>query len=182
MDRAPGGARAPGSRLPLAGSPVDDPAILMATPQRAQPQPPQPNQLHPQHRRMLEQSQNRNRQNRDRNDNRNRQNQRRPRDPYANLMSKREREWITSMQLRALEIKNPEVEDYYYVNYMRRLLKKGMQNQNQLVTPAPKEPRRNRNNSEREEKEKKEGDDKKEKKPWSEGSLGKPVSSSGILK
>merc|ERR1712012_932907 len=95
MDRAPGGARAP-------GSPVDDPAILMATPQRAQPQPPQPNQLQPQHRRMLEQSQNRNRQNRDRNDNRNRQNQRRPRDPYANLMSKREREWITSMQLRAL--------------------------------------------------------------------------------
>ena len=120
MDRAPGGARAPGSRLPLAASPVDDPAILMATPQRREPQPTQPNQLHPQHRRMLEQSQNRNRQNRDRNDNRNRQNHRRPRDPYANLMSKREREWITSMQLRALEIKNPEVEDYYYVNYMRR--------------------------------------------------------------
>lgn len=86
------------------------------------------------------------------------------------------------MQLRALEIKNPEVEDYYYVNYMKRLLKKGMtNNQNQLVTPAPKEPRRNRNNSEREEKSdgKKDGTESKEKKPWSEGSLGKPVCSSG---
>ena len=118
-----------------------------------------------------------------------RNNQNRRRDPYANLMSKREREWITSMQLRALEIKNPEVEDYYYVNYMKRLLKKGMTQQNQvtLVTPAPKEPRRNRNNSEREEnnKDKKEGGGEKEgienkiKKPWSEGSLGKPVCSSG---
>jgi len=101
-------------------------------------------------------------------------------------MSKREREWITSMQLRALEIKNPEVEDYYYVNYMKRLLKKGLQNQKSLVTPPPKETRRNRHNSEKEdkkeEKDKKGENENKEKKPWSEGSLGKPVCSSGKWK
>lgn len=195
IDRAPGapGGRGSAPGLPpglSSNSPVDDPAVvqmMVQQPPNHQPQNHQvgPSVLHPQHRRMLEQ--NRNNQNRNRN-NQGRNNQNRRRDPYANLMSKREREWITSMQLRALEIKNPEVEDYYYVNYMKRLLKKGMTQQNQvtLVTPAPKEPRRNRNNSEREEnnKDKKEGGGEKEgvenkiKKPWSEGSLGKPVCSS----
>lgn len=58
-------------------------------------------------------------------------------------------------------------------------------NQRELVTPAPKENNRNRkrNDSEKESKKEGEGEDKekekKERKPWSEGSLGKPVSSSG---
>ena len=104
------------------------------------------------------------------------------------------------MQLRALEIKDPEgnlshselainiydlVDDYYYVNYMKRLLKKGQNVENQqLVTPAPKETRRNRKNSEKGEKDEKskEEKDKEPKKGWSEGSLGKPISSSGIFR
>ncbi|CBY34638.1 unnamed protein product [Oikopleura dioica] len=144
-------------------------------------QPPQGTigQLHPEHRRALERNKNRN-------DNRNnRHNQQRRRDPYANLMSRREREWITSMQLRALEIKNPETEDYYYVNYMKRLMQKGnAKNQRELILPAPKENNRNRKRNDSEKESKKEGDEdkekeKKERKPWSEGSLGKPVSSSG---
>lgn len=143
-------------------------------------QPPQGTigQLHPEHRRALERNKNRN-------DNRNnRHNQQRRRDPYANLMSRREREWITSMQLRALEIKNPETEDYYYVNYMKRLMQKGnAKNQRELILPAPKENNRNRKRNDSEKESKKEGDEKdekekKERKPWSEGSLGKPVSSS----
>ena len=80
------------------------------------------------------------------------------------------------------------VDDYYYVNYMKRLLKKGMNTENHLVTPAPKETRRNRKNSENgnkdgSNKENKENGEKKDetqpKKGWSEGSLGKPISSSG---
>lgn len=156
-------------------SPAVEAAKLVAHEVR---QPPQGTigQLHPEHRRALE----RNRRN---NDNRNRnQQQHRRRDPYANLMSRREREWITSMQLRALEIKNPEIEDYYYVNYMKRLMQKGnAKNQRELVTPAPKESNRNRkrNDSERCDQQKDDKDhEKKENKPWSEGSLGKPVSSS----
>ena len=76
------------------------------------------------------------------------------------------------------------------MNYMKRLLKKGMNTENHLVTPAPKETRRNRKNSEsqgKENKENKENGEKKEgevsgqpKKAWSEGSLGKPISSSGM--
>lgn len=161
----------------------DDPAVLatridttgMQSPVTRRDEPVGTNQLHPQHRQMLRNNQKNNNRN-----NRNNQN-RRQRDPYANLMSKREREWITSMQLRALEIKDPEVDDYYYVNYMKRLLKKGQNVENQqLVTPAPKEPRRNRKNSEKGEKDEKskEEKDKEPKKGWSEGSLGKPISSS----
>ena len=85
------------------------------------------------------------------------------------------------------------MDDYYYVNYMKRLLKKGMNTENHLVTPAPKETRRNRKNSEngqkdganKENKENGEkagkegsGDQAAPKKGWSEGSLGKPISSS----
>ena len=65
---------------------------------------------------------------------------------------------------------------------MKRLLKKGQALENQLVTPAPKETRRNRKNSEKGEKgEEKKGEEKDNvpKKGWSEGSLGKPISSSG---
>ena len=73
---------------------------------------------------------------------------------------------------------------------MKRLLKKGMNTDNHLVTPAPKETRRNRKNSEngnkdgsnkenKENGEKKDGDAANQpKKGWSEGSLGKPISSS----
>ena len=88
------------------------------------------------------------------------------------------------------------MDDYYYVNYMKRLLKKGMNTENHLVTPAPKETRRNRKNSETGQKdgankENKENGEKtgkdggttepgqvQPKKGWSEGSLGKPISSS----
>ena len=65
---------------------------------------------------------------------------------------------------------------------MKRLLKKGKNCENQLVTPAPKETRRNRRASERGEKPEEKVKDEKEKEPkkgWSEGSLGKPISSSG---
>ena len=70
---------------------------------------------------------------------------------------------------------------------MKRLMQKGnAKNQRELILPAPKENNRNRKRNDSEKESKKEGDEdkekeKKERKPWSEGSLGKPVSSSGKI-
>lgn len=36
------------------------------------------------------------------------------RDPYANLMTQREREWIIKIQLMQLHTDNPYIDDYYF--------------------------------------------------------------------
>ncbi|XP_042254455.1 protein PAT1 homolog 2 isoform X2 [Thunnus albacares] len=66
-------------------------------------------QLHPQHKRLLSQKQ--------------RIFQRKPEgwDPYFNLMTSKEKEWITRLQMIQLQSENPYLEDYYYQEYYRRI-------------------------------------------------------------
>eukprot|EP00063_Salmo_salar_P039237 XP_014014072.1 PREDICTED: protein PAT1 homolog 2 isoform X1 [Salmo salar] len=66
-------------------------------------------QLHPQHRRLLSQRQQRS--------------QRKPDswDPYSNLMSAKEKEWIIRLQMIQLQSENPHLDDYYYQEYYRRM-------------------------------------------------------------
>ncbi|KAM4524093.1 protein PAT1 homolog 2 [Odontesthes bonariensis] len=42
-------------------------------------------------------------------------------DPYCNLMSGKEKEWITRLQMIQLQSENPYLEDYYYQEYYRRI-------------------------------------------------------------
>ncbi|XP_022598057.1 protein PAT1 homolog 2 [Seriola dumerili] len=66
-------------------------------------------QLHPQHKRLLSQKQ--------------RIFQRKSEgwDPYRNLMTGKEKEWITRLQMIQLQSENPYLEDYYYQEYYRRI-------------------------------------------------------------
>lgn len=66
-------------------------------------------QLHPQHKRLLSQKQ--------------RLFQRKTEswDPYSNLMTAKEKEWITRLQMIQLQSENPYLEDYYYQEYYRRI-------------------------------------------------------------
>ncbi|XP_028287353.1 protein PAT1 homolog 2 isoform X2 [Parambassis ranga] len=66
-------------------------------------------QLHPQHKRLLSQKQ--------------RIFQRKCDgwDPYCNLMTAKEKEWITRLQMIQLQSENPFLEDYYYQEYYRRI-------------------------------------------------------------
>ncbi|XP_051272611.1 protein PAT1 homolog 2 isoform X2 [Dicentrarchus labrax] len=66
-------------------------------------------QLHPQHKRLLSQKQ--------------RLFQRKPEgwDPYCNLMTAKEKEWITRLQMIQLQSEHPYLEDYYYQEYYRRI-------------------------------------------------------------
>ncbi|XP_051795593.1 protein PAT1 homolog 2 isoform X3 [Acanthochromis polyacanthus] len=65
-------------------------------------------QLHPQHKRLLTQKQ--------------RMFQRKLEgwDPYCNLMTGKEKEWIIRLQMIQLQSENPYLEDYYYQEYYRR--------------------------------------------------------------
>ncbi|XP_027885445.1 protein PAT1 homolog 2 isoform X1 [Xiphophorus couchianus] len=42
-------------------------------------------------------------------------------DPYSNLMTDKEKEWIIRLQMIQLQSENPYLEDYYYQEYYRRL-------------------------------------------------------------
>ncbi|XP_055085495.1 protein PAT1 homolog 2 isoform X2 [Periophthalmus magnuspinnatus] len=66
-------------------------------------------QLHPHHKRQLVQKQ--------------RMFQRKSEgwDPWCNLMTAKEKEWITRLQMIQLQSENPYLEDYYYQEYYRRL-------------------------------------------------------------
>ncbi|PWA16668.1 hypothetical protein CCH79_00017486, partial [Gambusia affinis] len=66
-------------------------------------------QLHPQHKRLLSQKQ--------------RLFHRKCEgwDPYSNLMTDKEKEWIIRLQMIQLQSENPYLEDYYYQEYYRRL-------------------------------------------------------------
>uniref|UniRef100_H2RNJ2 Protein PAT1 homolog 1 n=1 Tax=Takifugu rubripes TaxID=31033 RepID=H2RNJ2_TAKRU len=72
--------------------------------------------LHPQHHRMLTQRM---------------QNQagrtggdRRSRDPYSNLMTQKEKEWVTKVQMMQLQSTDPYLDDYYYQNYYEKMEKR----------------------------------------------------------
>ncbi|TKS69349.1 Protein PAT1 -like protein 1 PAT1-like protein 1 [Collichthys lucidus] len=65
--------------------------------------------LHPQHRRMLTQRM----QNRG-GDRGRTAGDRRSRDPYSNLMTQKEKEWVTKIQMMQLQSTDPYLDDYYY--------------------------------------------------------------------
>uniref|UniRef100_A0A3Q2CJ93 Protein PAT1 homolog 1 n=1 Tax=Cyprinodon variegatus TaxID=28743 RepID=A0A3Q2CJ93_CYPVA len=71
--------------------------------------------LHPQHRRLLTQRmQSRGGTGLDR----------RSRDPYSNLMSQKEKEWVTKIQMMQLQSTDPYLDDYYYQNYYEKMEKR----------------------------------------------------------
>ncbi|KAG8590944.1 hypothetical protein GDO81_006980 [Engystomops pustulosus] len=70
-------------------------------------------QLHPQHRRILSQRQRPQSSSRKQWDNR-------P-DPYASLMSPKEKDWVIKLQMIQLQSENPHLDDYYYQTYYGKL-------------------------------------------------------------
>ncbi|XP_069059313.1 protein PAT1 homolog 2 isoform X2 [Pleurodeles waltl] len=74
-------------------------------------------QLHPQHRRILSQRQ-------QRMQNTARKSWERRPDPYACLMSAKEKEWVIKLQMIQLQSENPHLDDYYYQAYYEKLERK----------------------------------------------------------
>ncbi|XP_069044407.1 protein PAT1 homolog 2 isoform X2 [Lepisosteus oculatus] len=70
-------------------------------------------QLHPQHRRILNQRQ---RVQRRCSDSR--------WDPYSHIMSEKEKQWVIRLQMIQLQSENPHLDDYYYQEYYQRLERK----------------------------------------------------------
>ncbi|MEQ2166098.1 hypothetical protein GOODEAATRI_024181 [Goodea atripinnis] len=82
--------------------------------------------LHPQHRRMLTQ----------------RMQSRggtgldcRSRDPYSNLMSQKEKEWVTKIQMMQLQSTDPYLDDYYYQERERDSSSSKKEHTTKLITP-----------------------------------------------
>uniref|UniRef100_H2XSE6 mRNA decay factor PAT1 domain-containing protein n=1 Tax=Ciona intestinalis TaxID=7719 RepID=H2XSE6_CIOIN len=64
-----------------------------------------------------------------------------PGDPYANIMNQKEKDWVIRIQMMALQSDRPEIDDYYYQNYIERRLREGRLNSDQskparLITPT----------------------------------------------
>ncbi|XP_023657299.1 protein PAT1 homolog 1 [Paramormyrops kingsleyae] len=74
--------------------------------------------LHPQHRRLLTQRL------QSRGDRGGRGCERRIRDPYSNLMTQREKDWVARIQMMQLQSTDPYLDDYYYQNYYEKMEKK----------------------------------------------------------
>ncbi|XP_035274912.1 protein PAT1 homolog 1 [Anguilla rostrata] len=74
--------------------------------------------LHPQHRRMLTQRL------QSRGDRGGRVGDRRIRDPYSNLMTQREKDWVARIQMMQLQSTDPYLDDYYYQNYYEKMEKR----------------------------------------------------------
>lgn len=49
---------------------------------------------------------------------------RRSRDPYSNLMTQREKEWVAKIQMMQLQSTDPFLDDYYYQNYYEKMEKR----------------------------------------------------------
>uniref|UniRef100_A0A8B9IZZ2 Protein PAT1 homolog 1 n=1 Tax=Amazona collaria TaxID=241587 RepID=A0A8B9IZZ2_9PSIT len=87
--------------------------------------------LHPQHRRLLHQRQQQSRsQHRslngsvgDRGGHRSSHQEQMRKDPYANLMLQREKDWVSKIQMMQLQSTDPYLDDYYYQNYFQKLEK-----------------------------------------------------------
>ncbi|XP_076866537.1 protein PAT1 homolog 1 [Brachyhypopomus gauderio] len=76
--------------------------------------------LHPQHRRMLTQ---RMQSRGDRSGGRG-AGDRRSRDPYSNLMTQKEKDWVARIQMMQLQSTDPYLDDYYYQNYYEKMEKR----------------------------------------------------------
>ncbi|XP_066517968.1 protein PAT1 homolog 1 isoform X2 [Hoplias malabaricus] len=113
------------------------------------PHPPPPNHapirhntthLHPQHRRMLTQ---RMQSRGDRGGGRGGGGDRRIRDPYSNLMTQKEKDWVARIQMMQLQSTDPYLDDYYYQNYYEKMEKRQERDQDssrkehatKLITP-----------------------------------------------
>nr|CAB3264672.1 protein PAT1 homolog 1 [Phallusia mammillata] len=66
-----------------------------------------------------------------------------PGDPYANIMSQKEKDWVIKIQMMALQSDRPEIDDYYYQNYIEHRLQDGKLNLDdsgkvtkRLITPT----------------------------------------------
>nr|XP_020442644.1 protein PAT1 homolog 1 [Monopterus albus] len=46
------------------------------------------------------------------------------RDPYSNLMTQKEKEWVTKIQMMQLQSTDPYLDDYYYQNYYEKMEKR----------------------------------------------------------
>ncbi|XP_025906089.1 protein PAT1 homolog 1 [Nothoprocta perdicaria] len=87
--------------------------------------------LHPQHRRLLHQRQQQNRSQQrglngaagDRGGHRSGPQEQPRKDPYANLMLQREKDWVSKIQMMQLQSTDPYLDDYYYQNYFQKLEK-----------------------------------------------------------
>uniref|UniRef100_A0A8C9UBQ0 Protein PAT1 homolog 1 n=1 Tax=Scleropages formosus TaxID=113540 RepID=A0A8C9UBQ0_SCLFO len=74
--------------------------------------------LHPQHRRLLTQRL------QNRSDRGGRTGEHRNRDPYSNLMTQREKDWVARIQMMQLQSTDPYLDDYYYQNYYEKMEKR----------------------------------------------------------
>ncbi|NXF25982.1 PATL1 protein, partial [Rhodinocichla rosea] len=109
------------------------PSLTVPALPRPQPQMfrPDTTHLHPQHRRLLHQRQQQNRnQHRslngsggDRGGHRSNHQEQIRKDPYANLMLQREKDWVSKIQMMQLQSTDPYLDDYYYQNYFQKLEK-----------------------------------------------------------
>ncbi|CAF93534.1 unnamed protein product, partial [Tetraodon nigroviridis] len=106
-----GGSVPPGQRmgpLPSRGLTRHAPAVRHNT-----------THLHPQHHRMLTQ-----RMQNQAGDHSRTGGDRRSRDPYSNLMTQKEKEWVTKVQMMQLQSTDPYLDDYYYQNYYEKMEKR----------------------------------------------------------
>lgn len=74
-----------------------------------------PGHLHPEHRRFVFMQQQQRNKRQYHMQNNNRSNYRsHNRDPYSDLMTQREKDWVIKIQMMALQSDRPEIDDYYY--------------------------------------------------------------------
>ncbi|XP_023568709.1 protein PAT1 homolog 2 isoform X2 [Octodon degus] len=101
-------------------------------------------QLHPQHRRILQKQQQQQQQQQQTPSPLAKKTWFQQLDPYANLMTRKEKDWVIKVQMVQLQSENPHLNDYYYQKYYQKLEKKadeellGQKNRVQspkLVTP-----------------------------------------------
>ncbi|XP_069316775.1 protein PAT1 homolog 2 [Eulemur rufifrons] len=76
-------------------------------------------QLHPEHQRILQQQQH----SRTRSPPAKKPWSQQP-DPYANVMTQKEKDWVIKVQMVQLQSENPHLDDYYYQEYYQKLEKK----------------------------------------------------------
>ncbi|CAK8692235.1 unnamed protein product [Clavelina lepadiformis] len=101
-----------------------------------------PGHLHPEHSKFVRMRQQRHDGRRDRRHYNNHRGQNRegvvgiPGDPYANIMTQKEKDWVIRIQMMALQSDRPEIDDYYYQNYIEQRLRDGKLNSNDSNTPT----------------------------------------------
>uniref|UniRef100_A0A2K6EEK4 PAT1 homolog 2 n=1 Tax=Propithecus coquereli TaxID=379532 RepID=A0A2K6EEK4_PROCO len=99
--------------------PSSDPSIFCSLPTSWPPRFSHLTQLHPEHQRILQQQQ----LSRTQSPPAKKPWSQQP-DPYANLMTKKEKDWVIKVQMVQLQSENPHLDDYYYQEYYKKLEKK----------------------------------------------------------